>query len=328
MSCCFPFKGFKTGYLTDKGKDEYMMFSYGQSDSLDLRRCSKPINLANVSYHFINGVPFLDDPVDIPCGKCVGCRMDNALQWKIRCCLELQYHKYAYFITLTYDDDHLPFNDDGEPILSKYDLQCFWKRFRKAGYLLSYFACGEYGDKTKRPHYHALVYLDKDLQGFSIISPNKFTCKTIQELWPYGHVMVEEVTPGNVSYVCGYVEKKQLKELNDVYPVNPFRLMSRRPAIGYSYLKDHLASIESTCRVYGIFSDDGRNSSARLPRSMLRKFEETEWYKGIKEAAKAAGESMSKVLETVYKTTNKEEIGSIREVRLYKSLDRKRSKTL
>ena len=96
-----------------------------------------------------------DMPVQVPCGKCIGCRLDYSRKWAIRCVLEAQMHKENCFLTLTYDDEHLP---KGEK-LEKEEMQKFWKRLRKAtGTKIRYYMAGEYGTEGGRPHYHACVF--------------------------------------------------------------------------------------------------------------------------------------------------------------------------
>ena len=111
----------------------------------------------------------------LPCGQCPGCKMAAASSWANRMELELPYHQNAWFITFTYDDDNIPYRmtwdeGTGEVLVENYslryeDMQKFWKRLRR--YMeyhkinngkLMYFQCGEYGGKTHRPHYHAIVY--------------------------------------------------------------------------------------------------------------------------------------------------------------------------
>lgn len=107
--------------------------------------------------------------IQLPCGQCIGCRIDRSRQWANRCMLELQYHDSAYFVTLTYDDFHIPkaYYPDPETgevhtsyTLCKRDFQLWMKRLRKkfSDDKIRFFACGEYGGQTKRPHYHAIVF--------------------------------------------------------------------------------------------------------------------------------------------------------------------------
>ena len=86
----------------------------------------------------------------IPCGKCEACVQNKALEWTARLMKEAEEWKYTYFVTLTYDDNHVK-------DLNKRDLQLFLKRFRKkTGFEMKYYITGEYGEMTFRPHYHAI----------------------------------------------------------------------------------------------------------------------------------------------------------------------------
>ena len=116
-------------------------------------RCTKPIRLMH-----LNHVEYPDGLL-VPCGKCLACRIARRQEWSMRVIHELAGYKDAVFLTLTYSDDHLP--DNGSLVVA--DLQKFFKRLRKQyakrnnGIKLRYYACGEYGDRHGRPHYHAIV---------------------------------------------------------------------------------------------------------------------------------------------------------------------------
>lgn len=134
-------------------------------------------------------------------------------------------HEKNCFVTLTYDDDHLP---DGGSLQPK-DTQLFLKRLRKStGQYLRYFLCGEYGDRTFRPHYHlALFGLDiSDLES-------------IKNVWHHGHVVVGDLNPQSAGYIAGYVTKKMTSKddprLAGRYP--EFSRMSNRRGIGYNALQ-------------------------------------------------------------------------------------------
>lgn len=102
-------------------------------------------------------------PISLPCGKCIGCRLEHSRKWAVRCVLEASCHAQNCFVTLTYADEHLP--PDGS--LCKRDLTLFLKRLRKSrpGQKIRYFACGEYGERLRRPHYHLILfnYLPDDM---------------------------------------------------------------------------------------------------------------------------------------------------------------------
>lgn len=206
----------------------------------------------------------------LPCGKCLGCLLNKTKEWALRCRLELQEHKTAAFTTLTYDNQHLP------PTLTKRDLQLFLKRLRRLHEkqakrggkknppcasppegvrsrpsndptpgTLRFFASGEYGEQTKRPHYHAILYGLRPGEDDSII----------QKAWGLGHTYTLPVTPAAIAYVVGYTSKKmgdrdRQKRQTLVDPDTgellsewqpPFILMSRKPGIGGDARK-HTAS--------------------------------------------------------------------------------------
>lgn len=135
----------------------------------------------------------------LPCGSCLGCEISRARQWAIRCSLEASRHDDVSFVTLTYADEHLPYT------LRKADLQGFLKRVRLGLdplVRIRFFASGEYGEQTYRPHYHLLVF------GMREFSPLLEAAWTTDKGQPLGHVREDPVTPQVVSYVAGYCAKK------------------------------------------------------------------------------------------------------------------------
>lgn len=157
--------------------------------------------------------------VEVPCGNCILCRIARTREWSTRLQMENSCWNESVFLTLTYDDDHVPYTNCGRLTLRKKDLQLFFKRLRESLYRdlvasnpslpssvlrsrvkLKYFACGEYGDHTFRPHYHAIVF------G---VGPSKLAL--FQSLWPFGFVSVGGVSPESIRYVTGYVRKKLVK---------------------------------------------------------------------------------------------------------------------
>lgn len=164
----------------------------------------------------------------LPCGSCLGCRLENARAWALRCHLELTQHPAAVFTTLTYAND--------PKVLFKGDVQRWLKRLRKAldvgttGPRLKYFLAGEYGERFKRPHYHAIVF------GLNAATH----ADLIERTWGLGFCQTVPVTPAAIAYVAGYCQKKlDWKMTQQVDPSTgevlwepPFRLMSRRPGIG------------------------------------------------------------------------------------------------
>lgn len=153
--------------------------------------------------------------LDLPCGRCVGCLKRKALELSIRGQLEHSLWPTGRMLTLTYSDDTLP--ADGS--LRRRDWTLFAKRLRKAvpgvaecdwkeGHRpLRILACGEYGGKTKRPHYHAVVS-NLRLADEVAAGARGFQSETLSRLWGLGHVRLDEVTPASIGYVSGYVRKK------------------------------------------------------------------------------------------------------------------------
>jgi len=196
---------------------------------------------------FERGVPTVhfEDAVTLPCGRCVGCRLERSRQWALRCVHEASLHVDNCFITLTYDPQHLP--DDYS--LNVKHFQDFMKRLRKRfGSGIRFFHCGEYGEKFLRPHYHAAVFnfdfSDKVL--FKVVNGcNLYTSAALSELWPFGFSTVGTLTFESAAYVARYVMKKINGPSADehysrihpvtgkVFKVKPeYTTMSRRPGIG------------------------------------------------------------------------------------------------
>ena len=96
------------------------------------------------------------EPITIPCGKCIGCRLAHSRSWAVRCVHESTLHEHNCFLTLTFDDDHLP----SDHSVHVRDVQLFLKRLRKSlgDTKVRFFACGEYGAKNDRPHYHLIIF--------------------------------------------------------------------------------------------------------------------------------------------------------------------------
>lgn len=149
---------------------------------------------------------------EIPCGTCILCREEQARQWAVRITHEAQLHDENAFITLTYADQHLPPHGG----LRYEDLVKFWKRARKALWTqykkrLRYYACGEYGDDSLRPHYHACVFGHAFTTDRIIIRESPTLLWTTPELikwWGLGHVSVGALNFETARYTASYVTKK------------------------------------------------------------------------------------------------------------------------
>lgn len=174
--------------------------------------------------------------ISLPCGQCVGCRLERSRQWAVRCMHEASLYEDNSFLTLTYNDEHLPANLS----LDLGDFQDFMKRLRKsiAPKRVRFYHCGEYGENLGRPHYHALLFNHSfsDKKLFSSRSGNNvYTSDSLSKLWPLGFAVFGAVTFDSAAYVARYVMKKVTGDLADSHygPLKPeYTTMSRRPGIG------------------------------------------------------------------------------------------------
>lgn len=196
---------------------------------------------------------FEDLPVTLPCGQCRGCRLERSRQWAIRCSHEASLYSKNCFITLTYADAYLPPTGS----LDITHFQKFMKRLRKKnGTNIRFYHCGEYGEKFRRPHYHACVfnYDPKDRKIYKTINKQKlYTSESLAKLWPYGMVIVGDVTFKSAAYVARYIMKKISGPMADKHYriVDPetgeitaelapeYTTMSRRPGIGQGWLEKY-----------------------------------------------------------------------------------------
>lgn len=191
-----------------------------------------------------------ESTVRVPCGGCVGCRLEKSRQWAVRCMHEAQLYENNSFLTLTYAPENLP--EHGS--LVKEDLQKFWKRLRKRfGNNIRYYGCGEYGDQSFRPHYHACVFNWRPTDGqlFKTTDFGRlYTSEILDQIWTHGHTLYGDVTFKSAAYVARYVMKKLTGDLageryqridpstGEVIDLTPeFSVSSRRPGIGAKWLE-------------------------------------------------------------------------------------------
>ncbi len=181
---------------------------------------------------------FSDLPVIIPCGQCIGCRLERSRQWAIRCVHEAQLHEDNSFITLTYNDESLPWCKS----ICKDAVQRFWKRLRKRhNGPIRYFMCGEYGSSMFRPHYHACVFgckFPKKVLWQVRDGVKLYRDPVLEALWPKGFSTIGDVTFESAAYVARYIMKKVTGKLADAHykgRLPEATWMSRRPGIGKAW---------------------------------------------------------------------------------------------
>lgn len=195
-----------------------------------------------ITFRFSEG--YKDRPLSVPCGTCLGCRLERAREWAVRCMHEAQLHDKNCFLTLTYDEDHVPAGGNLRPK----DFVDFMKRLRfRYGPGIRFFQCGEYGERGGRPHHHCVLFghdfsdreFYRERNGVRLD-----TSRELAELWPFGFSTVGAVTFDSAGYVARYTLKKAGKTNKPVDGRVPeFLTMSRRPGIGRGWIDRYIKDV-------------------------------------------------------------------------------------
>lgn len=217
-------------------------------------------------------------PLKVPCGRCIGCRLDRSRNWAIRCTHEAEMHDRNCFITLTFSPYALSLRENPWT-LDVDDFQRFLKRLRKKfvpkcpfpkkhpmrsawfqANGIRFFHCGEYGDLNGRPHYHSLIF-NFDFPDKYLFKITKSGCRlyrspALEKLWPYGHSSIGEVTFESSAYVARYCMKKITGaaaeehywrvdyNTGEGHILKPeYTTMSRNPGIASSWLDEYLGDV-------------------------------------------------------------------------------------
>lgn len=242
-----------------------------RSDFEQYEKCGR---LSEVSLHkvdgWINSRHGFDSSYifDVPCGRCINCRLNYARKWSQRCLLEAKTWSENWFLTLTYDDEALTpvfVEDTGEIIgatLVPSDVRDFLKRLR-AYYEdhydhqgIRFYMAGEYGDQTFRPHYHMIVFnlplFDLKYYSKSPLGDVYYNSDVLSRLWGKGHVVVGEVTEQSAAYTARYCQKKATKDID--YEGSGFHKeyvnMSRKPGIAFPYFEKNVGKIYENDLIY------------------------------------------------------------------------------
>lgn len=191
--------------------------------------------------------------LQLPCGRCTGCRLERSRQWAMRIMHESQMHDDNCFVTLTFNDENLP----------KYGLdhsifQRFMKRLRKSlePKKIRFYMCGEYGEQFGRPHFHFCLFghdfkdkkpFQKSPSGFQI-----YVSKQLDDLWGFGYTSIGDLTFESAAYVARYVMKKVTGDLagshyervdlttGEIYQLKPeYNCMSRGQGIGLAWYEKY-----------------------------------------------------------------------------------------
>ena len=228
----------------------------------------------------------------IPCGRCIGCKLDYSRMWADRMMLELDAHDgKGVFLTLTYDDDHVPilfdeYDNSLGMTLDKRDCQLFMKRLRKEfkDKKIRFFASGEYGPTYGRPHMHLILFgvgLDDFspllLRGKNEIGQPYYCSGLLGKVWTSGFSLLSGVSWETCAYVARYVVKK----IGTMYLSEPdpdgftpeFSLMSRMPGIGRPYLDAYPDCLDY--KTVSVSTEDG-SKEISIPKYFLESFRLTD----------------------------------------------------
>lgn len=183
------------------------------------------------------------------CGQCLPCRINKGRTWTMRIVMESCLYDNNTFLTLTYEDEKLPRDDQQTPILYPYDTETWLKRFRKEYGIFRYFLVGEYGNLNERPHYHAILF------GVDPHAASPLVDKT----WKEGFNYIGEVNPKSAAYIAGYCLKKMTRASDDRLGNRPpeyMRSSRLKGGIGLGYLKQmaNKANNDKNCPKYPLVS--------------------------------------------------------------------------
>lgn len=184
----------------------------------------------------------------LPCGQCIGCKLERSRQWGVRCMHEASLHADNCFVTLTYDDEHLP--DRGS--LNYRHFQLFLKRLRKrAGVPIRFYMCGEYGEQFLRPHFHACLFgwrpVDLVLFKTGGSGCNIYTSAFLSEIWTDGFASVGELSFESACYVARYCTKKITGNAAESHycrtDLSTGEIVSVEPEFGHMSLKPGIGAL-------------------------------------------------------------------------------------
>lgn len=232
----------------------------------------------------------------------MGCRIAKRKEWMVRIMHELDSHNQeGIFLTLTYDQEHLPENNS----LVKDEISKFMKRLRKhfSCTKLRFYACGEYGEENQRPHYHAIIF------GLNIWDTDPYrhhgsvmSSKQIDRLWKFGINSVGTVTTASAGYVAGYIEKKLTGALAEEQYTNTGRIApySRQSqGIGRDYADANQTQIRENLNI------TINSQPVGIPQYYKRrlKINANDLYESSQKQRQEQSEKLRHIYESIYKTS-------------------------
>lgn len=229
-------------------------------------KCISPYRKKNPDYPEKSDIKYFD----CPCGKCHACLSNRRQQWLIRLEQEQMDSSLTLFVTLTYNDD----NCDG--YLHKEHLQKFFKRLRK--YMrFKYYAIGEFGTTTFRPHYHAIIFVKFSLSEETSIPTTDECEELVNKCWPHGHTLTKTAHPAGMNYVLHYHVRPKFPFGDKVRDKKTFCVMSQ--GLGLSLIRDAMGEFDNNI-VYTLQTSPIRKVCDRygrtfvIPRYFTKKLEE------------------------------------------------------
>lgn len=184
--------------------------------------------------------------VEVPCGRCMPCRINRRREWTARIVLEHMHTPVSSFLTLTYNEENQPhaISEDGCPVPTLYPrhIQLFIKSLRRVVHC-RFFAVGEYGTQTSRPHYHLCIFGPDP----AVVDASVGKLWTDDKGATRGFHQTTELTTQRAAYTAAYTVKKMMRpddeRLDGQHP--EFARMSLRPPIGYCALPAIAASLQT-----------------------------------------------------------------------------------
>lgn len=267
--------------------------------------------------------------IQIPCGRCIGCRLDYSRMWMARITKEAGEYENNMFLTLTYNPEHLPTKDTinketgelitGHPLVKEH-VQKFIKRLRRQYEYhfkhtgIRYYACGEYGGKTHRPHYHLAIFncdatawgdikfLQNNIRGDAL-----WTSQKIEQIWGKGFITIGDLTPQSAAYIARYMLKKQKGHGKEWYYesqgiVSEYNTMSCKPGLSRTWYDREKNKLWESDIIY-VPQRDKAPMEVKTPAyfDKLLEVEDPEKYKRIKEARQRKAEMAQRIKQS--KTT-------------------------
>lgn len=261
----------------------------------------------------------------VPCGHCYACIQTKRSVWTFRVMNELKDSFSARFVTLTYNDNHVPFVQSGNKVLMTLrrehltnflkllrwrisedyvKVEPYFKQSEKSGKWspkVRYFASGEYGGKSKRPHYHiALFNVPRDVYKFDPIHKDEYS-NYLADIWKKGNVDIKKVSQGTAHYLTKYHLHPLVGWNEDDQRERFFATMSRKPGIGNSYINDAITNyFDNTANCYGIIKDGHKVPLGRYYKEKIKEFVSPETIFRMSQGAKRAAEEKTERLRASF----------------------------